>query len=91
MPAASSPVLRHAPAPPHRAMPDPVAVASGCGVFCLVLFLSAILGDAFLTRYGRIVGLDASALQGANAEYGKTWTVFPAVDPMHNLLDGLSG
>lgn len=46
-----------------------------------------LYGDAFLARYRRIMSPDRDALDRALAEYGITWTIFPAGAPILALLD----
>ncbi len=36
-----------------------------------------LYGDAFLTRYRRIISPNRDALERALAEYGIAWTIFP--------------
>ena len=46
-----------------------------------------LYGDAFLTRYRRIISPDRDALEHALTEYGIAWTIFPAGAPIVVLLD----
>jgi hypothetical protein len=46
-----------------------------------------LYGDAFLSRYTRIVAPERAALEQALAEYGIAWTVFRTGDPVVDLLD----
>lgn len=46
-----------------------------------------LYGDAFLTRYRRIISPDRDALESALAEYGIAWTIFPAGTTIVQLLD----
>lgn len=46
-----------------------------------------LYGDAFLTRYGRIVAPDHAELQRALSEYGIAWAIFPSGHPIVRMLD----
>jgi hypothetical protein len=46
-----------------------------------------LYGDAFLTRYSRIVAPDRAEFERTLAEYGIMWTIFPAGNPLVQVLD----
>jgi hypothetical protein len=46
-----------------------------------------LYGDAFLTRYRRIIAPDRVELARTLSEYGIAWTIFPAGNPLVLVLD----
>lgn len=46
-----------------------------------------LYGDAFLTRYSRIIRPDRAELARALSDYGIAWTIFPAASPLVGVLD----
>ena len=50
-----------------------------------------LYGDAFLTRYNRIILPDRAEVARALSEYGIVWTIFPAGSPLVQMLDQQPG
>jgi hypothetical protein len=50
-----------------------------------------LYGDAFLTRYRRIIVPDRVELASTLSEYGIAWTIFPAGNPLVTVLDQQPG
>jgi hypothetical protein len=46
-----------------------------------------LYGDAFLKRYHRIIVPDPAELARTLSEYGVAWTIFPAGNPLVQVLD----
>jgi hypothetical protein len=50
-----------------------------------------LYGDGFIRRYQSIVRPDRTALRQALAEYRIAWTIFPATNPIVQMLDQQPG
>jgi hypothetical protein len=46
-----------------------------------------LYGDAFFSRYGRIVTLDGTELERALSEYRIAWAIFPSGAPIVQMLE----